>query len=681
MVRGSLAFALGIGIGIKSEAIGSWLLPQFWLLGIVVYLLTLKTSSWHSGWKSIGTFMFALFLLFIAGVIRSEYFRYVPQSNIGNADFYYATVREPTEVHEKYARTTLAISRIWVDQRAYQVNNGVVLYQRLDNHRILRYNQRLLVKGYPHGIDPPSNPYQFDYASYMGGKNIFWQHWVNDNSLLECLPSPDFSIRRWSYDLREHLINHLETFLPQGISLELTQAMLLGHRAAVNQDTEREFANSGTIHVLAVSGLHLGILYWILLQGFGKWRHHYLLKWLFTVSSLFVLWSFTLLTGLAASTQRAATMYSVLLIGQAASKQSNSVNTLSVAAMAIVWFNPYQLFSVGFQLSFLALVGILFLQPMIGNWLKAKNKLLNYCCQLMSVSLAAQLMVLPVSVYYFHQIPVYFLLANLLLVPLTFSIVTTGMVFFLFGLSESLSTLMAIPLLFLTKIAGLVVRTVADFPVSTLSNLYPEPIQVVGCYALLTTLLRLILTKNKIWWQLSVGVLTIMTFYHVFEQFQNISRKQLVVYHIPGHMTIDFIHYRKCFSLIHPGLEPEQSSRDYSIEPYRRYSGFQMPQNLVTTTSSKIPFDLHRFCGKRVLLIKDRGIRKIHGQIKLKSHITVVSANALTDLQQIGGLETELLIIDGSNRKSLALKLEKQARSMGIPVHNTWTGGYCMINL
>lgn len=681
MVRASIVFILGIYFGLEAN-INSGKLEVLCVGVYGIYWLTLKTgrsvlSIWHPGLAALAMFLFVL-----AGLLRAHQNRYMSDPVMARADFYLATVVVPGQPNGNYLKTTLAATRVWSSGIEYTTNDRIQWYQVLQKSIKPDYGSQVILKGAPTLIQSPQNPQEFDYAGFMSRKNVFWHHWADQDQVLKRLPAPNNSITGLVYRFRDHLKDKLTAFLPAGVSREISAAMLLGDRASVSGNLEDSFARSGTIHVLAVSGLHLGILYWMLLQVLGKWRRHILLKWIFVVVCLGILWMFTLITGMAPSTQRAATMFSVLILANNLSRQNHTGNNLATSAMVILWLDPYQLYSVGFQLSFLALGGILYLQPCIAGWWSIKNRILKYFWELTTVSLAAQLAVLPLSAYYFHQLPVYFLVSNLLLIPLAFAIVFAGILFFVSTAVPFLSVMIAKPLIYLTRMAGFIVQSISDMPFSTLQGIQLSDFELVIWYGILLSSVIFLKTRNRLAWALLLSFLVGITSTKLFDVFRTNQLKQIVVYHVPGHTAIDFIDRGYYTSVMDTVLASDQAKVNYKISNYHRYLGLRPVQNPMLTLDHKSPADLWMFKGKRLLLIKAAIDYEIGKKDKLKSDIVVVSNNSVKNLEHfLAGVKVELLIIDGSNRKGRARILEQQAMQMGLTVHNCWEDGFKIINM
>jgi competence protein ComEC len=216
-------------------------------------------------------------------------------------------------------------------------------------------------------------------------------------------------------------------------SKQIANALLLGQKESLDKEIKNAYSETGTMHILAVSGLHVGIIYAILLlplkrfKSDSKFRKGYLL----TVVGL--IWLYAVMTGFSPSVVRASTMFSLVTAGQMRKKKPSIWNVLAFSAMLMMVVEPEVIFDVGFQLSYLAVAGIVGLQPVILRWWIPGNVVLEYFWQSAAVSLAAQLVTFPLSVFYFHQFPTYFLLANLIVVPLAFLIMAVGVPFLFLG--------------------------------------------------------------------------------------------------------------------------------------------------------------------------------------------------------------------------------------------------------
>jgi len=265
-------------------------------------------------------------------------------------------------------------------------------------------------------IKPPLNPYQFDYSAYMADRQVYKQISLSFKDII-VLDSSKNSLKANASFIRNELRDRL---LQQGFpakQIPLVEALLLGQRTDFPPEVYAKFADAGVVHVLAVSGLHVGII--LMLLQFILKPLNYLPKGRLLRSILIILflWFFAFLAGLSPSVLRAVTMFSFLSLGLAFKRKVFSMNMLCLSAFVLVLYEPGYLKDVGFQLSYSAVLSILLFQQKIYKLLPLNHLLVRYFWGISSVTLSAQLGVLPLSLYYFHQFPGLFFISNLLIIP------------------------------------------------------------------------------------------------------------------------------------------------------------------------------------------------------------------------------------------------------------------------
>ncbi len=266
-------------------------------------------------------------------------------------------------------------------------------------------------------LDKPQNfTDSFDYPNYLRKKSVAATGFVRKS----CWKMENIAIplhQQFSFlalDTRRSLLNRLQKLIPDEDSYALASAIFLGYRNDLSNDLRQRFSNTGASHTLAISGLHFSILFGMLfyfLSFCGINSHWYFLFIPF-------IWCFAFLTGFSPSVNRAAWMMSIWIFGHAMLIPAFSFNTLALTAFFMLLSNPLYLFDVGFQLSFMAVLSILIINPSLQNLYYSQNKLIDYTWKLITVSTSAQIGVLPLSIFYFQQFPLLFLVTNLLIVPL-----------------------------------------------------------------------------------------------------------------------------------------------------------------------------------------------------------------------------------------------------------------------
>lgn len=273
----------------------------------------------------------------------------------------------------------------------------------------------------------PNNPDQFDYGKYLENQQIYAQIYA-DASSIKIGYHVDKTISFYASKLRNRIIQNLEENNFSKSELSVAVALILGQQQDISQEVIRDYQYAGAIHVLSVSGLHVGcILLFItfLLKPIPNNRKGSIIKLIIVISSL---WMFGILAGLAPSVVRSVTMFSFVAIGMFLRRSVNIYHTIVVSAFLILLFQPSYLFDIGFQLSYIALFFIVWLQPLLASIWKPKYKLVNYIWEIITVSFAAQIGTLPLSIYYFHQFPGLFFITNIVILPMLSLILGVGVI-------------------------------------------------------------------------------------------------------------------------------------------------------------------------------------------------------------------------------------------------------------
>lgn len=300
-----------------------------------------------------------------------------------------------------------------------------LLYFPKDAKKTLIPGKKIVVKSKLYPIKGSFNPYQFNYGKYMENQNIFHQVYGADEDII--LLEQTQNLNYYLYNIRNKLSNSFAIQNFDAKTQAILNALLFGQRILLDGETIAAYSNAGVIHILAISGLHVGIFFLILnflLQPLKRVRKGKIIK-LFLI--LAFLWSFAFISGLSASVTRAVIMFSILSIGKHYNQQNNTLNTIAFSALLLLCYNPNYIFDVGFQLSYAAVISIVVLNPFFKLFYFTKNKIAKYSLDIILVSLAAQIGVLPLSIYYFHQFPVLFLVANIVVIPLTTIILFIGL--------------------------------------------------------------------------------------------------------------------------------------------------------------------------------------------------------------------------------------------------------------
>jgi competence protein ComEC len=330
--------------------------------------------------------------------------------------------------------------------------------------------QILWVNKAPEVIPEPKNPNEFDYKGFMARKGVFHRQFVGKEvRIIQSGQSSDF--RYFLDHLRQKMVLMLEAKIPDPDSQQVAMALLLGQKQNLDPAIRQAYSETGVMHILAVSGLHVGIIYaiFLFLMKLARLKKHQTKYYLIAVIG--IIWLYAFLTGLSPSVLRAATMFSLITLGQMRERKPSIYNVLAFSAMLLITANPDVIFDVGFQLSYLAVIGIVLIQPLILNWWLPSSKVGEYFWQMTSVSIAAQLVTFPLSVYYFHVFPTYFLIANLFVIPISFLIMQVGVPLMILGWIPFLGEALGWILSWLVWSQNQVTLIIHQFPLGTINRL------------------------------------------------------------------------------------------------------------------------------------------------------------------------------------------------------------------
>lgn len=386
----------------------------------------------------------------------------------------------------------------------HPVDKKIMLYLEPDsNSQMLHLGNQIVVHARVVPFKNLGNPDDFDYEEFMHNRGFSGSVYVNSSSWMK-IGERSHSLRTKALLVRAKMLNIYKSLDLEADSYAFISAITLGYKADLTDQVKEAFSASGTSHVLAVSGLHVGIIYIIIISLFsflGKSGKSLIVKQLLI---LICLWGYVFITGMPVSVVRAAIMLSLLSVGKMFNRKGLNYNTLAVAAFFTLIINPFHLFDLGFQLSFASVLSILFFQPKFSKLYVPKYKVFDYLWSLITVSLAAQLGVFPLVLYYFGTFPTYFFITNLLVLPFIGVIIyiAVGLIFLSFLLSlnwEFLQLIVQVATAVMQFFINTVINIVYFFeslPLSVVEGYYITKLQVFLIFAVILSFTLYILRKK-----------------------------------------------------------------------------------------------------------------------------------------------------------------------------------------
>jgi competence protein ComEC len=562
-------------------------------------------------------------------------------------------VLKPGFYHDKYVAEVLQINK-------NKTSGKVLLNIEKDSlQNRLKIDAKIFVKPTFKRILPPLNPKQFDYKFYLAKQGIHQQLSIATSQVLQ-LPNSSVSFVGHFEKFRDKIQGSLLKLNFKKDELAVINALLLGQRQDISKELLKEYAGAGAIHILAVSGLHVGIILLILSFLFKPLERIKNGGYLKAFCIVLLLWMFAFIAGLSASVVRAVTMFTFLAVGQSFQRKKVITFSLISSMLFLLIVKPMFLFDVGFQLSYLAVFGIVWVQPKIVAVYKPKFLLDKKIWQLFSVSIAAQVGILPLSIYYFQQFPGLFVLSNLVIIPFLGAILMGGIVVIFMSLLTILPP-------FLVAIYGFVISVMNSFVgwVSKQEQFLFKEISIsflmmLGCYCFIfSAIVFLINKKPKNLIYLLISIVFVQGLY--FLEHKRASEKEaFVVFH---KSRFSLIGLREGMNMaLHNDSDLLESKEIKAVQSYRVAEYI----NTIEIVDFK---NYIRFKEQDILLIDSLGVYQLR---KLEKPIVVLQYSPKINLERlIQTLNPSLIIADGSNYKSYVRKWRVVALKKEVPFYNT----------
>ena len=571
-----LLFPLCLGVSLPLQGPLSHPLPVliFFLLALLILGLFRKISFYHQPvWGAL-----LLLTIFYFGLIRTKQqtmiFPHLPKQQ-----YFVALDDYPIEKEKTFQVVGQLINS---EQKILIYLSKSLSVGEVKPGDILCFN------GMPELIENDGNPYEFDYRRYLNNRKIGYRIFLKETQFHFLNGYTQLNIYRRALIFRAKLIENLDRSGIEHENVHLISSISFGARDEVDKETIQSFTNTGVIHVLAVSGMNVGLIFVILdflFRFLKSGRAGYLLHTLIMLSGI---WSYALITGMSASILRAAMMFSFVVMGTTLQRNSNIFNSLAVSAFLLITWDPTIIRDVGFQLSYAAVLSIVVIQPFIYKQLYFKTWLNDKTWLLLSVTFAAQIGTLPFTLHYFHQFPVYFWLANLMVIPLvTLILYLSFVVVFLFFVSGFLTSVFAWVLDGSVRLVLFSVNFVENLPHAVLKELYPSFFQLSLVFLMGYLVYRYCKIRKTILLQgvvLSSVVLSILV---GCGSYQQLTRAEILFFNIPGTRALALTN-RKEVIVLYDHSEKASEKLGYYMKPYLGKRGIRKVEMYQLTDSLQI---------------------------------------------------------------------------------------------
>lgn len=532
-------FIAGIILGIFA--------PSFVGLYVAISALFFGILVGARQWKKAFVYPFSIVPVFIAAgyaitIVNTD--RLFPghysEYSLDRDVIFIGTLSSDAIPRQKSVKAEMSLSSVCLSGDTVPVHGEVLIYFQKDSAApFLGINDELAVTGYLNEISPPQNPNEFNYKRYMGFHQITHQIYVPGGNwkMIETGKGLIRMVKDWQHKV-------LSIVEAQGINdreLAIVSALLVGYKHHLSADQVNAFASAGAMHVLAVSGLHVGIIFLIvssLLSPLNRIRYGPYIRGVLLLLSL---WLYAAVTGLSPSVTRAATMFSFVIAAQQFKRHTNIFNTLATSAMVLLIWNPFLIVEVGFQLSYLAVIGIVVLQPYIYQLWEPKWWLMDKIWAITAVSVSAQVATFPLGLLYFHQFPNYFLLSNLVVIPAATAILPVGIALITFHWIPHLVDWFGRLLYWLVHLLDLFIQWVEKLPGALVSGIDISIFETYFIYMIILTSVMFVIHRQYKWLMAFLVSISAIEVFNIGEAYIQQNQKAMVFYSVRGHAAIDVI--------------------------------------------------------------------------------------------------------------------------------------------
>jgi competence protein ComEC len=514
------------------------LLKALVILCIISLFFVLKITSYQHRWL-FGNMVSMVFL--IMGYIISYESVSINQPNhfhhrIDNQQK--KVLVEVEDVADKSDKTFRVVANVLaINNETY--DGKILTYLKKDSISVKpSKGQFIKFSGYIQQIQDKKNPNEFEYGAYLKRKDIFHQVYTKEWDVVA--NSMTFSVLKIAENLRNNLLQLFQDNGLEGKEFAIASALILGYKASLDSDLMKSYASAGATHVLAVSGLHVGIIFLIFNSLLGFLDKNKKGLWLKTALILIVLWGYALITGLSPSVLRASTMFSFIVIGNVLNRNADIYNTIAASALLLLVVNPFMLLEVGFQLSYIAVVGIIYIQPKLYALWQTDQYFLDKIWQLSTVSVAAQIATFPLGLFYFHQFPNYFLLSNLFVIPLATLVVYGGILVVITSSFSIVSHLFAQGLMYTIKIMNYLVLLVDELPYAVTNNVFINSFELTLIYLIIITFFAYLMYQKFKLLMTALGFVLLFSSFGMIEALTIRNSNECIIYNAPKHGVYHF---------------------------------------------------------------------------------------------------------------------------------------------
>jgi len=569
--------------------------------------------------------------------------------SLQKADAFLAKITSEPKISGDISRFEARIVQSYFNEKENSTTGRIIISIQSVSSKSIdhKYGDVLLISSSFNTIDPPYNPGEFDYKSYLANHQTYHQSFLKTDQQYLIDRRQGNPIISFALAFRKRLVDKFYKYIPDKEAAAFASTLILGYRAELSRELIEAYSKTGAMHVLSVSGMHVGIVFLVLsavLKFMDKTQNTRLTRAFLIIS---IVWFYALITGFSAPVCRAAVMLSFIVMGKALNKHQNTYNLIAISAFFLLLYNPFYLVDAGFQLSYLAVTGLVYFHPKIYQTIYVKNRPLDYLWSYSALSIAAQLATFPFSIYYFHQFPVYFLLSNLFLVFPVAVIMYAGFLF-MFIPSPMILYYTGIILNWLITATNNSLYFIENLPYSSWDGIW---VNTFECALICLVILFISYAFRKMMLPIAV-CLIILSVSLSLNWAENFNQDRIIFYNLRKKTGIAYISQGR--SIIISDIEPSDKLINFSLLPAVKSRGshkeiLYASDDVFSGDSYSIDNNFYQFGSYRIL----RWNKNFDNITFLKTLIVdavLLSGNPRITIKQVATcLDFNTIIIDANN--------------------------------
>ncbi|HVX49625.1 MAG TPA: ComEC/Rec2 family competence protein [Chitinophagaceae bacterium] len=579
------------------------------------------------------------------------------------------TIGEPLVEKPNSYKAIASVTAIRQDSNWRKATGDVLLYfSGIRGRPRLHYGSQIILYAPLEEIKNAGNPGEFDYKQYCLFHNIAYRSFVYPGQYSMVWKDDLNNMQKMLYHVRDSTIAFLQKTIPGEKEQAVAEALLIGYRDHLDPDLVQAYTNTGVVHIIAISGLHLAMIYALLIGLFRLFPSNKFNGIIQPVVVLLVLWLFSFLAGGVPSITRAAVMFSFLVIGKALNKRTYMYNTLAASAFCLLLYNPFYLWDAGFMLSYSAVVSIVLFYKAVHNWLYISNKLLEAVWSATAVTISAQILTLPVVLLFFHRFANLFLIANFVAVPLSGLILYGELALLLLYFLPFAAHHAGTAIGWMIKVLDTFIEHINTLPLAVWDNIYADAVQTLLLYGFILSAAYWLLRKAPRGFIIAAVLLTGLVLYTATRYVRIGQTQKLLVYNVAHQTAIDIMQGGRYYFFGDSILLQDGPLQQYNLKPSRILYGVSPARD--TTLHPGIINTCVTVHSTKIILL-DNTFSFSDTSNKVKADIIILAKSpkySIADVQH--AFTFKCLVFDSSNPLWKIRRWKKACDSLHLRFHS-----------